>query len=104
MTKYLRGNVYFSDLGAGEKPWVIVSNNARNKQLNSALAVRVTTTIKPELPSIIELNADDPVVGRVICDDIMSIYDDDQGRHAGALSPATISKINQALKVALALN
>lgn len=54
----------------GEKPYVIVSNNARNRALPIYLAVRITTSPKPLLPSIIELAPEDPVVaGRALCDD-----------------------------------
>jgi mRNA interferase MazF len=100
---YIRGNVYFADLGAGEKPWLVVSNNGRNSALGSALVVRITTTVKPSLASIVELEHGEPVVGRVLCDDITVIYDDDQARHAGGLSLAAMTKVAVALKVALAL-
>jgi len=101
---FVRGNVYFADLtGAGEKPWLVVSNNGRNDALGSALVVRVTTTVKPPLASIVELQPADPLVGRVLCDDITTIYDDDHFRHAGALTLATMTKVGAALRVALAL-
>lgn len=100
---YLRGNVYFADLGAGEKPWLVVSNNGRNNALGSALVVRITTTVKPPLASIVELSPHDRLVGRVLCDDITVLYDDDPARHACALTLATMSKVAGALRVALAL-
>lgn len=100
---FIRGNVYFADLGAGEKPWLVVSNNGRNNALGSALVVRITTTVKPELASIVVLEHGEPVVGRVLCDDITMIYDDDPVRHAGGLSLAAMTKVAAALKVALAL-
>lgn len=100
---YLRGNVYFADLGAGEKPWLVVSNNGRNNALGSALVVRITTTVKPALASIVELDTHDRLVGRVLCDDITVLYDDDRSRHAGALTGSTMTKVAAALRVALAL-
>lgn len=100
----VRGVVYWCDLGHGEKPWLVVSNNARNKALDSALVARITTTQKPPLDSIVVLNqADLPVVGSVLCDDIETLYDDDNLRHAGALPPKTMLRVDQSLKVAFAL-
>jgi mRNA interferase MazF len=99
---FVRGNVYFADLtGAGEKPWLVVSNNARNRALGSALVARITTTVKPPLASIVELDHTDPLVGRVLCDDITTIYNDDPHRHAGGLSLGTMGAVAVALRVAL---
>lgn len=98
--RFVRGNVYWADLGHGEKPWVVVSNNA----LGSALVARVTTSVKPPLDSIVVLDtADSPFAGRILCDDIETLYDDDPVRHGGALRPATIMRIDRALRVAFAL-
>ena len=102
--RFVRGNIYWADLGHGEKPWVVVSNNARNNALGSALVARVTTSVKPPLDSIVVLDtADSPFTGRIMCDDIETLYDDDPVRHGGALRPATIMRIDRALRVAFAL-
>jgi hypothetical protein len=37
-----RGQVFRIDLGHASKPWLIVSNNARNRNLESVLAARIT--------------------------------------------------------------
>ena len=100
---FLRGQIYWLDLGFGDNPWVVVSNNSRNRALGSALVARVTTTPKPPLPSIVELGAGDPLVGSVICDDIETIYLDDEPRFGGAVTPQTLRKINSALLVAFGL-
>lgn len=100
---FLRGQIYWLDLGYGEKPWVVVSNNSRNRALDSALVARVTTTAKPLLPSIVELDSHDPVAGNVICDDIETIYLDDEPRFGGAVSLPTLKRINSALLVAFGL-
>lgn len=101
----LRGNVYWCDLGFGEKPWLVVSNNGRNQALRSALVARMTTTPKQPLASIVALDqVDEPLVGSVLCDDIETIYEsDDVFRHAGALAPATMLKVAESLKVAFGL-
>jgi mRNA interferase MazF len=90
-------------LGAGRKPYLVVSNNPRNRQLGTALIVRITTTPKPELDSIIELDRSDPLAGRVLCDDITVLFDDDEVVLAGALSPATMRRVDAGLRTALAL-
>ncbi|MPZ62904.1 MAG: type II toxin-antitoxin system PemK/MazF family toxin [Propionibacteriales bacterium] len=90
-------------LGEYRKPWVIVSNNARNSRLGSSLGVRITTSKKPELDSIVELTRDDGLTGRVLCDDITVIYHDELEELRGALTPATMMRINTGLQAALAL-
>jgi mRNA interferase MazF len=92
-----------ADIGYGEKPFVIVSNNARNRALGTYLAVRVTTSKKPPLPSIIDLMPEDPLVGRALCDDIVVLYDEDLRRDVGALSLSTLQRIGSGLRHALAL-
>jgi mRNA interferase MazF len=42
MSAPLRGQVYRADLGFGAKPWLVVSNNDRNRALSDLLAVRIT--------------------------------------------------------------
>ncbi|RVX45183.1 mRNA interferase MazF [Nonomuraea polychroma] len=101
----LRGRIYMADLGEeyGEKPYVIVSNNARNRALATYLAVRITTSSKPPLPSIIELAPEDPVVGRALCDDIVILFAEDLRRDLGGMSLQTMMRISQGLRHALAL-
>ncbi|OMH23638.1 hypothetical protein BKD30_12170 [Tersicoccus phoenicis] len=101
---FVRGQVYFCDLGYGEKPWLVVSNNARNRALGSALVARITTSRKPPLESIVQLQHDDVLAGSVLCDDIETIYADDDLRRAGALTLDTMVKVDRALKVAFRVN
>lgn len=103
MSAPLRGQIYRVDVGYGPKPWVVVSNNMRNRQVRSVLGVRITTTPKVELPTMVRLEPADPLVGVVLADEIQSLYRDDLTTPLGALSPATIMKLNQALRIALAL-
>ncbi|KAA2266108.1 type II toxin-antitoxin system PemK/MazF family toxin [Solihabitans fulvus] len=104
MTPPIRGQVYRVDLGHGPKPWVIVSNNVRNRQLDDVLAARITTTDKPVLPTVVRLSsADQPLVGSILADDIVQLYRDELATPVGALSPQTLMKLNSALAIALAL-
>ena len=53
-----RGQVYRCDLGYGLKPWLVVSNNARNRLLADIVAIRLTTTAR-DLPTWVKLSAAD---------------------------------------------
>ena len=48
--------VYRADIGFGAKPWLVVSNNHRNRALSDLLAVRITTTDRyANLPTWVQL-------------------------------------------------
>jgi mRNA interferase MazF len=96
--------VYWVDLGHRRKPWPVVANNVRNRTLGSCLAARVTTTRKPALPSIVQLPNGEPAVGYVVCDDIAALERHELDKLAGAVSPATMTRVNGALHAALALD
>lgn len=101
----LRGRVYAAKLDHidGEKYFLVVSNNTRNRQLPQVLAVRLTTTPKPPLPSIVPLTHPEVFVGSVVTDDIVEIYDDEVTRDLGSLTPAAMTRVGHALRVALGL-
>ena len=103
MNTFTRGRVYYADLGAGDKPYLVVSNNGRNRQLGSALVVRITTSAKPPLDSVVQLSPQDPLVGRVLCDDINVLYADEVKREGGALSLPTMVRVAAGLRAALAI-
>jgi len=100
-----RGRVYVAPLDqVGDKLWLCVSNNTRNSRLDEFIAVRLTTTRKPVMPSIVPLSAaDQPLVGSVVCDDVGPIYLDQVTRDAGALSAVTLRRVDTALKYVLSL-
>jgi mRNA interferase MazF len=96
--------VYWADLGHGEKPWLVVSNNGRNRALGSVLAVRVTTTSTgPDIPTIVPLAPADPLVGRVLCDDLVQLWRDEIRRDGEALSRQTLVRVDAGLRAALSL-
>lgn len=104
MIPQLRGVVYRVDLGHGPKPWVVVSNNVRNRNLDSVLAARVTTTQKGAyLETVVPLAASDPLVGFVLCDDVVPFFREELTRSLGALSPDTMRRVNVGLRVAFAV-
>ncbi|MFJ2780828.1 MULTISPECIES: type II toxin-antitoxin system PemK/MazF family toxin [unclassified Kitasatospora] len=91
-----------ADIGTGRKPWLVVSDNARNRALSDCLAVRLTASVKPDLPSIVRLTAADPLVGHVLCDDTALLHRSDLEEDRGALSPSTMMKVAAGLRAALA--
>lgn len=103
---YLRGQVVFADLGHGRKPWVVVSNNQRNaSRKGDIVAVRMTTTSRAtDLPTVVRLGAPDrPFLGSVLCDDPFVIGVEEVEAAAGALPPATMRAVDDALRLALGL-
>ncbi|KRQ23337.1 MULTISPECIES: type II toxin-antitoxin system PemK/MazF family toxin [unclassified Mycobacteroides] len=102
MSRALRSQAYRVDLGHGAKPWVILSNNSRNRNLDTVLAARITTTSKnAHLPTVVTLTAADPLVGFVLVDDIVQLYHDELTELLGALSPSTMNAISKALRIVL---
>lgn len=102
MNRGMRSQAYRVDLGHGSKPWVILSNNSRNRNLDTVLAARITTTSKnAHIPTVVPLTAADPLVGFVLVDDIMQLYHDELTEPLGALSPPTMQEISKALRTAL---
>ncbi len=94
-----RGQVVRADLGLGEpKLFVVVSNNRRNQQLPQVLAARLTTTRKPDIPSVVQLGHPEAFNGYVVCDDIVEVYQDEVVSVAGALSPRAVHAVNQVLR------
>jgi mRNA interferase MazF len=99
-----RGQVFRVDLGYGAKPWLIVSNNSRNRHLDSVLAVRITTKGRhAHHPTVIALTPADPMTGFVLCDDLVPLYRDELTAPLGTLAPATMAAVSDGLRVALSL-
>lgn len=97
----MRGQVVRADIGLSEpKLFVVVSNNRRNARFPQVLAARLTTTSKPNTPSVVELDGE-RLAGRVVCDDIMEIWETEVLAVVGGFTPRTIRAINDGLKAAL---
>ncbi|UHJ58582.1 type II toxin-antitoxin system PemK/MazF family toxin (plasmid) [Mycolicibacterium fortuitum] len=102
MNRGVRSQAFRVDLGHGKKPWVILSNNARNRNLDTVLAARITTTSKnAHVPTVVPLTAADPLVGFVLVDDIVQLYHDELTESVGTLSLPTMQQISKALRIAL---
>lgn len=106
MTALVRGRIYRArpEGFTTDKFFLVVSNNIRNRALDSALVVRFTTSAKPLLPSIVEVPAGEVLPGgRVVCDDIYELFADEVTADMGALTPTTMRAVDSGLKAALAL-
>ncbi|KPN47697.1 type II toxin-antitoxin system PemK/MazF family toxin [Mycobacterium intracellulare] len=97
-----RGQVDRCDVGSGLKPWLIVSNNARNRHTADVLAIRLTTTAR-RLATWVPLSASDPLTGYANADNIETLGKDELGDYLGTLSVNAMSRVNNALAAALAL-
>jgi mRNA interferase MazF len=97
-----RGQVYRCDLGYGLKPWLVVSNNSRNRLLSDLVAIRLTTTSR-DLPTWAKLSPADPLTGYANADCIEQLGKDELGEYLGSLSRESMGKVNRALMIALAL-
>jgi mRNA interferase MazF len=95
-------SAYLEHVGE-EKLYVVVSNNARNGSLDTALVARITTTRKPQITSIVPIQPGEAVHGSVLCDDIELLYPEDVRSSPGALSPAMMRRINDGLRAAFGL-
>ncbi|MGI8434494.1 MAG: type II toxin-antitoxin system PemK/MazF family toxin [Nocardioidaceae bacterium] len=90
------------DLGHGARPWLVVSNNPRNRNLDSVVAARITTTNRhAHVPTVVPLKSGDPLTGFVLCDDLVQLYRAELDIPLGALTPATMRAISVALRIAL---
>ena len=56
---------------------------------------------RAQLPTIVALEAADPLVGLVLRDDLVPLYRDELSNLLGSLSPATLRRVGDALRVAL---
>lgn len=88
------------------KPVVIVSNDGRNRsRFEWVHVVRITSRPKRLLPTIVELSdADAPLRGRAMADELELVHKDDLEDRRGMLSPATMREIDRALRRVLALD
>ena len=97
----MRGQVFWCDLGRGRKPWLVVSNNQRNQNLDTVIAARITTGKNAYIETVIALDKSDPLTGFVLVDDLAQFFHDETTDMAGAVAPQTMSKVSAALRIAL---
>jgi mRNA interferase MazF len=99
-----RGQIWWVDVGLSEnKRFVVVSNNARNRQLQDVLGVRLTTADKPDIPSIVGFEPGEVTDARcyAVADDIWLVRKEWLRDPLGALTPGQMQRVGDALRVAL---
>ena len=74
--------MYRCDLGYGAEPWLVASNNARNRVLSDVIAIRLTTTVR-ELPTWVKLSTADPSTGYANADRIEQLGKHELGDYLG---------------------
>jgi mRNA interferase MazF len=84
--------------------FVVVTNNRRNRNLDSALGARITTSLKPDISSIVVIGPGECVTGRVLCEDIEMIYPEDVKSSEDALSRTMMAKVDAGLRSAFDLD
>jgi mRNA-degrading endonuclease toxin of MazEF toxin-antitoxin module len=102
----LRGQIFhINEEGVGSHYWLVVSNNQRNAHLNQVLTVMLTTTHprSPRASWVPLAKGQDSFEGWANCDDIGPHYRDELGPARGALSPATMRRVDAGLAFALGL-
>jgi mRNA interferase MazF len=105
VTRLVRGQVVRADVGLDEpKRFVVVSNNQRNRNFDQVLTARMTTTPKQHRSSVVQLGpADSPHRGAIVCDDIVTVWEDEVVDVLGRLSPDTIRCVDLGLLAALGI-
>jgi mRNA-degrading endonuclease toxin of MazEF toxin-antitoxin module len=101
-----RGQIWWVDIGLKEhKRFVVVSNNVRNRTLRDVVMVRLTTADKPDIPSIVVFGAGEISQTRcfAVADDVWMIGKEWLRERVGALTPAQMECVSEALRVALDL-
>lgn len=101
----VRGQVYSVDVGGdrGRHYYVIVSNNDRNRKLKTVIGLMITSSDKSGIPSAAALSHLDPVSGYAVADLVEELWRDELDRSIGSLCRATMTAIDEALKIAFAI-
>ncbi len=111
---YLRGDMYYADLGhgigseqEGYRPVVIIQNNVGNKHSPTVIIASVTskTDAKPKLPTHYYINAEDglELPSIVLLEQLRTVDKRRLGDFIGHLSDKHIRGINHALAVSIGL-
>lgn len=115
MRNVYRGDIFFADLGeedgtnrqAGERPVLIISNNACNKFSEIITVVAFTTQDKTKLPTHVRITPDEhnglEEKSLALCEQVISLPKSLLKRKKGFLTPENMRKIDAALKVQLNL-
>lgn len=106
MTDLLRGRIYqvrLTHIGE-DKFFLVVSNNRRNRAFEQVLAARLTTTApRRDRPALVPLGPGEVMTGWVSCDDIETLYGDEVRADLGAVTVATMRRVELGLHAAFGM-
>ncbi len=108
-----RGQIYRADFGVpkgseqgGERPCLVVSNNALNQRSPVVIVVSITRTIPTkDYPHVVQLGAGRPLqdAGTIQCNQLRTIARERLLHHVDDLSDEQMGEVDAALKKALGL-
>lgn len=99
-----RGDIYDAALPGGAHPAVIVTRDRAIPVLRSVCVVAITSTIRG-LPTEVPLGSGHGLARECVanCDNLFTIPKRALERRRGALGPAELHRLNDALRIALKL-
>jgi len=100
-----RGDVYDVALPGGARPAVIVTRARAIPYLKNVSVAAVTTTVR-DLPTEVSIGPDQGLARECVanCDNLFTIPKRSLGRRRGALGPAEVARLDNALRIALGLD
>ena len=98
---YIKGLNHDGHVQAGERPAIIVSNNANNKFSDVFEVVFLTTKKKKELPTHVKVMA--YKMSTALCEQVSSVSINRLGEYIRTCSEAEMNEIDKALKISLSL-
>ena len=104
-----RGDIWYVEKGGytgheygGGRPAVVVSNNKCNQFSECIEVVYLTSQKKSELPTHVDVVCQ--VVSTALCEQVYTVSKDRLGNFFGQCTKDEMQKIDEALKISLALN
>jgi len=101
-----RGEVYWVTfpVPVNRRPVLVVQNDAGNRASPSTIVAHVSATSRPDYPFLVALDAAElGTTSRVHCETITTIPVSLLEDRLGALTPAAMSRVDEALRLSLGL-
>jgi mRNA interferase MazF len=101
----MRGDVFDVDFPFGRRPAVVVTRDRAIPLLTQVTVVPVTRTVRG-IPTEVLLNGRNGLAGEscASCDNVQTVAKARVGRRRGALGPAELRRLDNALRIALGLD
>lgn len=109
-----RGQVYYADLSpvigseqGGHRPCLIIQNDVGNSRSTTVIVATMTTQKKNDLPTHIAVSPEDYCLNintTILLEQLRTIDKSRLSSFVGRLSDSTMQKVDEALRISLALN